>query len=231
MPLLLNRRSLFAAMAAILSSSEPGEAKFERAFDISTADGTPIRNFRIAAGRSLADLPGVILAGPREAGPILYEFFDYGCGYCRVAAQELDVLLTPDAGVRSALVQHPVLSPRSADAARVVLAAARLNGDAAAYRLHVGLFETPGPTGTEKALAVAAAQGLKAAAVAEEAAREEVAAILAAQSERARALSLPQTPSFVLGEFAFVGWPGAAPMESFIEATRRCGGLRCPLPD
>lgn len=231
MPLFLNRRSLFVAAAAVLGSSGPGHAKFERAFDIATADGAPIRNFRIEAGRAPSDLPGVILAGSPKAGLILYEFFDYACAYCRIAAQEVDVLLTPDADVGLGLVHHPVLSSRSADAARVVLAAARIHGDAAAYRLHVGLFDTPGPTGTEKALAVAAAQGLETASLAREAAGEEIVAILAAQIERARALSLPQTPSFILGEFAFVGWPGAAPTESFIEAMRRCGGLRCPLPD
>ena len=227
MPLLLNRRSFVAAAAATLWWSRPGQAKFEQAFDIAAA-ASPIRNFRIESGKAPSDLPGVILAGPPNAGLILYEFFDYACGYCRIAAQEIDTLFGPTAGARLGLVQHPVLSPQSADAARVALATARLHGDAAAYRLHVGIFEAPGAAGGEKALAVAAAQGLNAKALAEEAAREEIAAILAAQSQRARALSLPQTPSFVLGDFAFVGWPGVESVEAFIEAMRRCGGLSCP---
>ena len=229
MPPLLNRRSFVTAAAATLSLSRPGQAKIEQAFDIA-ASASPIRNFRIASGKAPSDLPGVILAGPPKAGLILYEFFDYACSYCRIAAQEIDTLFGPTAGVRLGLVQHPVLSPQSADAARVVLATARLHGDDIAYRLHVGIFEAPGRASGEKALTVAAAQGLNAKALAEEAAREDIAAIVDAQSQRALALSLPATPSFVLGDFAFVGWPGAESIEDIIEAMRRCGGLRCPSP-
>ena len=229
MPFLLNRRSLFAAAAA-LSASGAGQAKIERAVDIGATDGAPIRNFRIAPGMSPSDLPGLILAGTVKMEPILYEFFDYACPYCRVASQEIEMLLTPDTGVRLGLVQHPVISSRSADAARVALAASRLHGDEAAYRLHVGIFQAPGAVNAEKALAVAAAQGLDSGRLADEAGCEQIAVFLAAHVERARALSLPLAPSFVLGEFAFVGWPGVEPIESFIAATRRCGGLRCPQP-
>jgi protein-disulfide isomerase len=175
-------------------------------------------------------LPGVILNGPADADLVLYEFFDYACPYCRVASQELDVLLTPGARVRLGLVQHPILSQRSIDAARTVLAAARLHGDATAYRLHTGLFETPGKTSEEKALAVASAQGLDAAALKRQAQSADISTILDAHIERARALPLPQTPSFVLGDFAFAGWPGVEAAESFFSAMRRCGGLRCPTP-
>jgi protein-disulfide isomerase len=230
MAFLVNRRSLIAAVASCLAMSRPARAKPEQAFDIATPDGAPIRNFRIAPGKAPSDLPGVIRFGPPNAELVLYEFFDYACPYCRVASQELDILLGPDAGAKLGLLQHPILSPRSVEVARIMLAATLLHGDAVAYRLHVGLFQAPGSVGAEKALAVAAGLGLDAGRLAEEAAREEVAAILAAQTERARALSLPQTPSFVLGDFAFVGWPGVEPTESFIEATRRCGGLRCPSP-
>ncbi len=227
MPPLLNRRSFVAAMATTLSLLRPGQAKSERAFDIAAA-ASPIRNFRIESAKSPSDLPGVILAGPPNAGLVLYEFFDYACPVCRNASQELDTLFGPTTDARLGLVQHPVLSPHSADAARVALATARLHGDDAAYRLHVGIFETPEKTSAEKALAVAAAQGLDAKALGDMAESGEIAAILAAQIQRARILSLPATPSFVLGDFAFVGWPGVDSIEGFIEATRRCGGLRCP---
>ncbi len=230
MPFLLNRRSLFVAAAAALSASGVGQAKTGRAFEIATSDGAPIRNFRIAPAKAPSDLPGLILTGSANAEPVLYEFFDYACPYCRVASQEIDMLLSPDSGVRLGLVQHPVLSSRSADAARVALAASRLHGDEVAYRLHVGIFQAPGAVNAEKALAVAAGQGLDAGSLAKEAERAEIAELLAAHVERARTLSLPQAPSFVLGEFAFVGWPGVAPIESFIAATRRCGGLRCASP-
>ncbi len=229
MPPLLNRRSFVTAAAATLSLSRPGQAKIEQAFDIA-ASASPIRNFRIASGQAPSDLPGVILAGPPKAGLILYEFFDYACSYCRIAAQEIDTLFGPTAGVRLGLVQHPVLSPQSADAARVVLATApdswrRRRLSAACWH-----FRDAGTNKRRKGSRGRRGAGTERQALAEEAAREDIAAILDAQSQRARACRFRQTPSFVLGDFAFVGWPGAESDEAFIEAMRRCGGLRCPSP-
>ena len=230
MALRLNRRSLAAGVAALLFMARDAQTKPEQLFDIVTGDGDVVRNFRIGPGLSPSGLPGVIMSGPAKADLTLYEFFDYGCPYCRTATQELDVLLQPGAGVRLGLVQNPILSQRSIDVARVVLAAARSHGDAAAYRLHVGYFDAPGRTSAEKALAVAASQGLDAAALKREADGAAISGILEAQVARARALSLPHTPSFVLGDFAFAGWPGADVTESFFAAMRRCGGLRCLSP-
>lgn len=224
----LNRRSL--ASAVLLLLTREGRAKPEQASDVATVEGEFVQNFRIAPGKSPANLPGVISNGPADADLVLYEFFDYACPYCRVASQELEVLLTPSVGVRLGLVQHPILSQRSIDVARVVLATARLHGDATAYRLHVGLFESHGRTSEDRALAVAAAHGLDAAALKREAASAEISETLNAQTERAQVLSLPHTPSFVLGNIAFVGWPGVEATESFFSAMRRCGGLRCPTP-
>ena len=225
----LNRRSFLSETAvSAFAATTPVRAAAGREFDIASTDGSPIRNFRIDGGRSPKNLSGVILAGSPDAQTVLFEFFDYACPYCRVASQDLDVLIGSTAGARLGLVQNPVLSSRSVDAARVTLAAARLHGDAAGYRLHTGIFEAPGRTSAGKALDVARAQGLNFAALAELAERDEIAAILHSQMERARALSLRFTPSFVLGDFAFVGWPGAERIQTFVEATQRCGGLKCP---
>ena len=224
----LSRRSLAAAV--LLSLTREGWARPEQAFDVATPDGLLVQNFRIPPGMSPANSPGIILNGPVDADLTLYEFFDYACPYCRVASQELEVLLAPSAGVRLGLVQNPILSQRSIDVARVVLATARLLGDATAYQLHTGIFETPGKTSEEKVLAVASRQGLNAAALKREAASSDVSEILNAQTERAKALSLPHTPSFVLGDFAFVGWPGVEATDSFFSDMRRCGALRCKTP-
>jgi protein-disulfide isomerase len=207
-----------------------GRAAPAQAFDAETPDGRTVRNFRIEPSLSPSNLPGVILSGPAGADWVLYEFFDYACSYCRAAAQDLDMLLGPGAGVRLGLVQHPILSPRSTEAARIVLAAAKLLGDGPAYRLHTGLFEAPGKASEEKALSVASQQGLDAGALQRAAQDADIAATLSAHIERANALSLPYTPSFVLGDFAFAGWPGAEMAEAFFAAMRRCGGLVCKTP-
>ncbi len=229
MPLQLDRRTLAVGAAALLFLAREGQAKPEQLFDIVNGDGAVVRNFRIAPGLSPSSLPGVIMSGGAKADLTLYEFFDYACPFCRTATEELEILLQPGGGVRLGLVQHPVLSQRSNDVARVVLAAARTYGDDAAYRLHVACFAAPGPTSADKALAVAARQGLDDAALRRVADGAAVSEILAAQVARAQALSLPHVPSFVLGDFAFAGWPGADVTEFFFTAMRRCGGLRCEI--
>ena len=82
--------------------------------------------------------------------------------------------------------------------------------------------------GAAKALFVARGLALDSERLAREAAGDEVASILKAQADRARALSLPHTPSFTLGDFAFVGWPGVTQVQGFVESMRRCGGFACP---
>ncbi|MDE2578861.1 MAG: DsbA family protein [Hyphomicrobiales bacterium] len=222
----INRRSFLAAAVA-LSGARPAGAVSERAFDVATPDGAPVRNFAIPHALAPSDLPGLSTHGPAAATTVLYEFFDYACSYCRNAAQELDVLLGPDAGFRLALVHFPILSRPSAEAARIVLAATHLWGNEATYRLHKGLYETPGRPSAGKALDIASGLKMDAAALSRAAASDETSAILQAHMDRAHALALRYTPSFVLGDFAFVGWPGAETMQSFLDASRACGGLAC----
>ena len=112
-------------------------------------------------------------------------------------------------GLRVGLLHHPVLGARSEEAALAgVLAAQNLFGDAAALRLHARLIEQPGNTGAVKALALAGELGLDPDRLQPEAARKSTRAVLEAQAGRAVALGLRQTPAFVLGGYAFIGWPG-----------------------
>jgi protein-disulfide isomerase len=224
----LTRRAALAVMAGAMFDAPCGWAESALAFPLETPDGATIRNFAISPALAPADLPGVIVAGAAEGAPVLYEFFDYSCPYCRLAAQELDLLLGPESGMRLGLLHHPVLGPRSAEAALFVLAAQKLYGDEAALRLHVRLFEAPGRMGADKARAVAESLSLDPARLTAEAGRGETQAVLDAHANRALALGLRQTPAFVLGNYAFIGWPGSAVVQEFVQALKRCGGLACP---
>jgi protein-disulfide isomerase len=220
-----SRRALLAAAAGAFAAP----ACAGRLFDIAAADGSPLRNFAIDPALAPGRLAGLIEAGGARAGaPRLVEFFDYACGPCRRAAPELETLLARAPDLRLALAQHPVLGPGSVATANIALAARRLAGSDAAFRLHRALLQAPGPANAEKALMLAEGQGFARGALEREAAGEAVAEILAAHSLRAKNLSLPLTPSFVLAGFAFVGWPGVEPMLNFLAALKACGGLACP---
>jgi protein-disulfide isomerase len=223
----LSRRATLALVAGAAFNARDARTEIVRAFPLATSEGSVIRNFAIAPALAPGDLPGVIVAGAAKDAPVLYEFFDYACPFCRLASQELDLLLGPESGMRLGLAHHPVLGPRSVETALVVLAARSLFGDAEAFRLHGRLFATPGPVGSDWALGLAETLGLDRARLKSQAAQPETQATLDAQVGRALALGLRQTPSFVLGGYAFVGWPGPDAVQAFVGALGRCGGLVC----
>jgi protein-disulfide isomerase len=223
----VSRRAALAVVAGAAFDARGARAEIARAVPLSTPEGAVIRNFAIAPALAPSDLPGLIRAGAAKGAPVLYEFYDYACPYCRLASQEVDLLLGPDSGMTIGLAQHPVLGERSVETALVVLAARSLSGDDEAFRLHSRLFATPGPVGADWALKIAETLGFDRARLKARAARPETRATLEAHIHRALALGLRQTPSFVLGGYAFIGWPGPETVQSFVEALARCGGLAC----
>ena len=87
-----------------------------------------VRNGKIA---EIGRLRGVTWLGPREASVTLYEFFDYNCPWCRAAARDLDDLVKANPDLRIGLVNNPILSVQSAQAAKVAMAVQRAGGSAA----------------------------------------------------------------------------------------------------
>jgi protein-disulfide isomerase len=201
-------------------------AQADSAFFLLTPEGDPIRNFSIPGNLMPSDLPGVIVLGDTSA-PILYEFFDYACPYCRIAYQELDVLLGPKAGFRLGLVHHPVVGANSKQLALMVLAAQSEWGDGVAAQLHHRFMDGPARLAPERAWVLVKSMGLD---IQKLQARMQDASIehqLQAQTARALKLGLRMTPVFVLGHYAFVGWPGIDVVGDVLRAYRQCQALVC----
>ncbi|MGB3796728.1 MAG: DsbA family protein [Alteraurantiacibacter sp.] len=70
-----------------------------------------------------APFPGAVLGNP--AGDItLVEFTDYACGYCRQSLDHVQQIVAANPDLKVVIREYPILSPGSADAARMALAAA-----------------------------------------------------------------------------------------------------------
>jgi protein-disulfide isomerase len=203
-------------MGALLTLS--GIALAGQGADSSAAEASDeLNSFSIPPALAPADLPGVIMVGSQKSKWVLYEFFDYACSYCRLAWQELEVLVGPESGISIGLVQHPVLGVDSRDAAKMVLAAQGAWGNGMALQLHRRLFETPGPLSVDKTLKLAESLSMDTVRLKRQAETPEIQAVLDAQVARAKALGLRYTPGFVLRNRAFMGWPGAESMQKFIQ--------------
>jgi protein-disulfide isomerase len=92
--------------------------------------------FRIPTEFYPSSLPGLLWKGTGSGGVELYEFFDYNCPHCKKAAREIDDLIGVNPGVKLALVNSPILSVGSVQAAKVQQAILRLYGPSVAYTFH-----------------------------------------------------------------------------------------------
>ena len=154
-----------ASLAFLVASLRGGHAQgYGQTFKVDNDDGRPIANTRLP-GEIVGEIPalkGVTYVGAREAEITLYEFFDYNCPYCRKAAIDMTSLAASDTALRIGLINNPILSPQSAQAAKVALAIQRKMGSAAAWTLYQKLLARPGRIDGTGALQVAATLGVPA---------------------------------------------------------------------
>ncbi|MEO5587569.1 MAG: DsbA family protein [Novosphingobium sp.] len=147
--------------------------------------------------------PGAILGNP-NGKIVVVEFADYACGYCKRSVADLDALIASNPEIKVVMRELPILSPQSADAAKMALAA----GDQGKYAgFHKAMYEI----GKPDAQTIDAAA--KAAGVDLDRARKFIAnPELEAEIERnmafARKLGFQGTPSWVIGDRLLSGAVG-----------------------
>lgn len=225
----LDRRAFLTASCGILSAGAAFAQSYGQFFKVENDEGRPVANMRLPgelAGQ-IETLRGVTFIGAREADVTLYEFFDYNCPWCRKAAEDLMALAQSDTGLRIGLVNNPILSVQSAQAAKVVLAVQKKLGSAAAFKVFGTLYAKPGRIDGLRALEAAAVSGLSRAEVEAIANGEEVRVALRGQMEAATNLGLNATPSYVLGNVGVLGHPGPKALARMIAAMRRCDQIAC----
>ena len=176
----------------------------------------------------LDGLAGVTYAGAAEPEVTLHEFFDHNCPFCRAAAADLAAVLERVPGLRVGLVQNPILSVPSAQAAKVVLAVLRRGGPKIAYALTQRLFAMPGRADGARALDAAAALGGPRAELEALADGDGVRDALRAQMQLAASMGLHATPSYVAGTVGVLGYPGPRSLARIVAALRGCGQITCP---
>src|SRR5690606_27767669 len=73
------------------------------------AQGSVIADY--AEGLFLADTDGVL--GNPEGDVTMVEFFDYNCGYCKRALEDMEAMIDEDPQLRFVLKEFPILGPDS----------------------------------------------------------------------------------------------------------------------
>lgn len=220
---------------ALASAAPAAFAATERAaanqwYPLRGDDGHPVPNLRapIELTSELEDMPGVIWGGGGGSPLVtLVEFYDYNCPWCRKTAVDVAELMGTNPDLRVGLVNNAILSPQSAQAAKVQLAVLATKGAKTTHELHQRLFRLTGRVDGSRALDLAAELGCDRAEIERVADTPETGAILKQQMRLAASLGLSATPSFLVGGAAVLGYPGPKSLAQIVGATRSCGTVTC----
>lgn len=220
---------LTVVLLSILSPSPGSTQQLKYEFKIAGPDGSPVANHRISPEQAaaVAKLPGAVAVGNPNGDVTLAEFYDLNCPYCRRASADVDALLKSDQGLRVILVPFPVLGVASIQAGRVELAVRKLASSQTFYAFHRKIYEGRGVIDGERALAAARELKLDQQKVLSAANDDAVTEIMKAHVRLGNALNLVATPSYVIGNFAIVGHPGAASLKAVIASVRKCAQVVC----
>jgi protein-disulfide isomerase len=162
-----------------------------------------------------SDAPAI---GPDDASVTLVEFFDYNCGFCKRALEDVQTLSETDDDLRIVFIEIPILGPTSVTAARAALAAREQD---LYNEMHVALMSYRGTHSEESIFAIAEDVGLDVDQLREDMQSEAVAQEISDNLQLAEAVGVRGTPAFVVGERVIPGAVGVDALEDAIDYARQ----------
>jgi protein-disulfide isomerase len=176
---------------------------------------------------ALFSSPDQVTLGNPDGNVTFVEFFDYNCGYCKRAMNDMLALMKTDPKLKVVLKEFPVLGPGSVEAARVAVAVRMQDKTGKKYlEFHQKLLGSRGQADRARALAVAKEIGLDMGRLDKDMANPEVKATLQESFKLAEALGLNGTPSYVIGDNVVVCAVGLVALKEKMN-TSRCGKASC----
>ncbi len=176
----------------------------------------------IANWETVQDTDSELVAGNPDGDVTVVEFFDYRCGYCRLAQPSMVRLLKEDPNVRVVFKEFPVLGPLSITAARAAIASARQGKYVQFHMAMMGLEESL----TEEVIyRVAREQGLDVDRLKQDMKDEAIDDVIAANLDLARRLGIEGTPNFIIGTELL---QGMVPYETMTESIEKARKARKP---
>src|SRR5207249_2609443 len=176
---------------------------------------------------ALFSSPRQVTLGNPQGDVTVVEFFDYNCGYCKRAMNDMLDLLKSDGKLKFVLKEFPVLGEGSVQAAQVAAAARMQDKSGKKYlEFHQKLLGGRGQADKARALAAAKDVGLDVAQIEKDMTSDEVKATIEESFKLADALGLNGTPSYVVGNDVVVGAVGLNSLKEKVNAAR-CGKPTC----
>lgn len=165
-----------------------------------------------------------VLGNPKGDVTVV-EFFDYNCGYCRRALDDMQALIKTDPNVRFVLKELPILGPDSVKAHFVAQSFKRLMPEKYA-EFHVALLSS-GHADEDSAVALGVSLGADEAKLRAGLEHKEVAAMFAKNNELATGLNITGTPSYVIKDEVVPGALGLEVLTEKVANVRQCQKATC----
>ncbi|MEO1398045.1 MAG: DsbA family protein [Pseudomonadota bacterium] len=154
------------------------------------------------------------------------EFFDYNCGFCRRAMDDMNFLLAAEKDVKFVMKELPILGPESVEASRISTAVYRAYPDKYG-EFHNRLLGLDGVKNGERAIEVAKSMDMDITKLQEIAGRGDVLDAFREANSLATSLGINGTPSYVVGDEVLFGALGQAVLTAKIENMRNCSKATC----
>src|SRR3954449_6670754 len=171
--------------------------------------------------------PRQVVLGNKDGDVTFVEFFDYNCGYCKRAMDDMLTLMKADPKLKVVLKEFPVLSQGSVEAAQVAVAVRMQDPSGKKYLdFHQKLLGGRGAADKARALQAAKEAGLDVAKIEKDIGSAEVRSTIHGKGRPRSAMGMNGTPSYVIGKQIVVGAVGVDSLKEKI-AVARCGKATC----
>ncbi|KZD21499.1 DsbA family protein [Tardiphaga robiniae] len=180
-----------------------------------------------ANANTIFNSPRGVVVGNKDGDVTFVEFFDYNCGYCKRAMDDMVGIMKNDPKLKVVLKEFPVLGPGSVEAAQVAVAVRMQDPTGKKYLdFHQKLLSGRGQADKARALAAAKEAGLDVVRLEKDMASPEVRATIEENFKLAESMGMNGTPSYVIGKQVIIGAVGADALKEKINQAR-CGKALC----
>jgi protein-disulfide isomerase len=171
--------------------------------------------------------PNQAVVGNPDGDVTVVEFFDYNCGYCKQSLANITKLIENDPKLRVILKDFAILGPDSIEVAEVATAARQQLKGPKFWEFHKKLLGLRGHIGKAQAVAVAKELGADTDQLEKDIKSPATRATLAEVETLAEKLHFSGTPSWVIGQDAYVGGLSYPDMKAKVDNVRKCGKAVC----
>lgn len=155
--------------------------------------------------------------GSDDASVTIVEFFDYNCGYCKKALDDIVALLDEEDDLRVIFKEVPILSPTSREAAQWAVAADK---QGKYFEYHKELMEHRGQMNEAALERLAKKVGLDVEKLKEDKNSAEVSKLIDNNLIYMEKFGIRGTPSFIVGDQLLKGFVGKDALKSMIQDIR-----------